>query len=480
MMILKHRLSIVILLACLLLVACTAPPRATKLTGTFAFVNVNLIPMDCERTIPNQTIIILDGRIHEIGPAKTVKVPDRAVLIDGRDKYLMPGLADMHVHVIEEDQLILFIANGVTTVRNMWGEPKHLEWRKRVSDGELLGPTIYTAGAIIDGDPPVFPESNVVTSLEQARITVSAQKQAGYDFLKVYNNLSIEVYDALITAARVEGFPVAGHVPVKVGLDHVLAAQQRCIEHLDGYETALASDDFISGGKKSLASLILTWTELDRNKTLDIVRRTSEAGTWNCPTLIVYEKWVPRDVANALLKRDEFKYLSPAEFKLHQPENNYTKAFTTEIFDAVAGGNKIRKELTRALHEGGARILLGTDCGNPLVVPGFSIHEELQHFVDAGLTPYEAIKAGTHDAAEFFNALDEFGTVSVGCRADLILVEANPLVDIGNAAKQVGVMVRGRWYLESDLQSRLKKLSHKYRDAETELPAPVPEGEGKR
>ncbi|MFH1313372.1 MAG: amidohydrolase family protein [Candidatus Eisenbacteria bacterium] len=433
--------------------------------------------MSSERIIPNQTIIIQDGRIHEIGPSQTVKVPDRAALIDGRNKYLMPGLADMHAHVIEVDHLLLFVANGVTTVRNMWGLPEHLEWRKRVSDGELLGPTIYTAGAIIDGDPPVFPESEVVTSPEQARLVVSDQKEAGYDFLKVYNNLSIEVYDALIAAAGEEGMTVAGHVPTAVGLDRVLAARQRCIEHLDGYETALASDDCTSVRQSGLASLVLTWTDLDRTKIPDIVRRTYEADAWNCPTLIVYEKWLPPDEAHALLKREEFRYLSPSELEFHQPENNYTKTFTSEMFDAVALGNPIRKELTGSLHEGGVRVLLGTDCGNPLVVPGFSIHEELQNFVDAGLTPYEAIKAGTHDAAEFFDALDEFGTVTVGSRADLILTEANPLDDVKNVGKRVGVMVRGKWYTEIEMKSRLDEIAARYFSERADDSTPDQEGQ---
>ncbi|MFH1311965.1 MAG: amidohydrolase family protein [Candidatus Eisenbacteria bacterium] len=462
MMIVKHRVFMVSLLACLLLAACTAEHGEGNLTEAFAFVNVNLVPMDRERIIQNQTIIIQDGRVHKIGPAETVKVPDRATVIDGRDKYLMPGLADMHAHVIEVDQLSVLIANGVTTVRNMWGEPKHLEWRQRINDGDLLGPTIYTAGAIIDGDPPVFPESEVVTSPEQARIVVSKQREAGYDFLKVYNNLSVEVYDALITAAREDAIPIAGHVPANVGLDHVLAARQRCIEHLDGYEVALASDECAHVEKSGLAALILTWTELDRNKIPNIVRQTCEAGTWVCPTLIVYEKWVPLAEVNALLERDEFRYLSPSEREFHLPQNSYTNSFTPEIFNAVALGNPVRKELTRLLHDGGVRILLGTDCGNPLVVPGFSIQEELQNFVDAGLTPYEAIKAGTHDAAEFFDAVDEFGTVTVGSRADLILLEGNPLDDVKNIGIRVGVMVRGKWYAESELKSKLDELAAHY------------------
>ncbi len=466
-MTLNQRTYVVSLLAVLLLTTPIAAPGAQTDNGVYAFVDVNLVPMNCEEIIRNQTVIVQDGRISEIGPARAVKVPDKAVVIYGRNKYLMPGLADMHAHIIEADQLILFIANGVTTVRNMAGDSEVLEWRRRVNTGRLLGPTIYTAGAIIDGDPPTFPECEVVASPEQVRAVVSKQREAGFDFLKVYNNLSISAYDTLIEVAREEGIPVAGHVPTEVGLAHVLESHQRCIEHLDGYETALVSDDCEFPGKSGFSSLIMSWVEIDRGKIPGIVQQTYEAQTWNCPTLIVYEKWVPPDEASAILKREEFKYLSPSEFEFHLPGNNYTKEFTPEMFKAVAEGNPIRKELTKSLYDGGVRILLGTDCGNPLVVPGFSIHEELQNLVDAGLTPYEAIKAGTHDAAEFFDALDEFGTVTVGGRADLILVEADPLDEVKNIGRRVGVMVRGRWYPESELKSKLDDIAGRYSEENT-------------
>ncbi len=448
-----------------------------RAAGITAFLHVNVVPMDRELVLPDQTVIVRGDRIVEIGPAATLKVPVEATRIDGRGKYLMPGLADMHAHVMEKDQLILFVTNGVTTVRNMSGEPKHIEWRNRIVEANLLGPTIYTAGPIVDGDPPVWPTSVVITKPEQASTIVAEQKEAGYDFLKVYNNLTVEAYDALTQAAGKQRIPVAGHVPVKVGLEHVLKARQRCIEHLDGYETALASDDCASARKNNFASLILAWLELDEQKIPNMVRETREAGTWNCPTLIVYDKWIPPDEANVVLERDEFRYLSPAELDYHRPGNNYLKPFTPEMFEAVAAGKSARRKLTKALHDGGARILLGTDCANPLIVPGFSLHEELQNFVDAGLTPYEAIKAGTHDAAEFFDALDEWGTVAAGRRADLILLDANPLDDVANVAKRIGVMVRGKWYPQNDLQAKLDALAEKYAKAKIETATEPPEAE---
>ena len=430
---------------------------------TYSITNVNVVPMDREVILNNYTIIVEGERIRSMAPTAKLTPLKDSIIIDGTNKYIMPGLADMHVHVFEEDQLSLFIANGVTTVRNMWGIPKNLDWRKRINDGKLLGPRIYTAGNMIDGNPPVFPESEAVTSIDKAREIVLNQKRAGYDFIKVYNNLTIEVYNEVIKTARDVGIPVAGHVPVNVGLDHVLESKQDCIEHLDGYEKVLASTKSESANKNRLTSMILDWIKFDRDKIPEIVRRTSESNTWNCPTLIVYEKWVPLKEVKKIMNRREFKYLSPSELEFHDPEkDNYTKAFASDIFEAVLEGNLIRKELVKTLYKGGARILLGTDCGNPLVVHGFSIHEELQNFVDAGLTPYETIKTGTYDAADFLNALDEFGSIAIGKRADFILLETNPLDDVKNIKNHVGVMVRGKWYSQPILQSKLDDLILKY------------------
>jgi imidazolonepropionase-like amidohydrolase/pimeloyl-ACP methyl ester carboxylesterase len=429
--------------------------------------------MDHERVLPHQTVVVSGDRITNIGPAPKVQVPEAAVVIDGRGRYLMPGLADMHAHVLVEDELILFIANGVTTARNMAGGPEHLAWRARIKQGDLVGPTIYTAGPFIDGDPPEWPDSTVVTTHEQAQDAVSAQKKAGYDFLKVYNSLTREAYDALTQVAKSHGIPVTGHVPRDVGLHRALAARQRCIEHLDGYEVALISDDAPSIDRKAFAHLFF-WLHLDTSKIPDLVCKTREAGTWNCPTLIVPQRWVSPDEATALLKRDEFRYVAPEMLEYHLPGNNYLKDFTPELFEAAAAGDRVRKRLTKALHDGGARILLGTDCANPLVIHGFSLHEELRNFVDAGLTPYQAIKAGTHDAAEFFDALDEFGTVTEGRRGDLLLLEENPLDNVSNVAKRLGVMVRGKWYPQAELQARLEALAEKYAEERAAAAAQLP------
>ena len=234
-----------VLLACCSVVGCMTQPDAQKAGEALAFVSVTVVPMDSERVMADQTVIVRDGRIDEIGPASQAHVPENAVVIDGRGRYLMPGLADMHVHLESEDpaSLAVFLANGVTTVRCMWGNPEILQWRRDVESGELLGPTIYTTGPILDGDPPYWPGSTVITTPEQAVREVAAEKQAGYDAVKVLDNLLPDVYEAVLRAAREQGLPVYGHVPWRVGLEDALGGGQKSFEHITDWMHALLPDD---------------------------------------------------------------------------------------------------------------------------------------------------------------------------------------------------------------------------------------------
>jgi imidazolonepropionase-like amidohydrolase len=423
-----------------------------------AFVHVTVVPMDRERVLENWTVVVADGRIRELGPSVAIEIPKRATLIDGRGKYLMPGLADMHAHTWEEDELPLFLANGVTTIRNMFGGPIHLRWKKRIAAGDLVGPTIYTAGPIIDGNPPIWPGA-VVEDKTRAREIVTEQHAAGYDFLKVYSRLSPAAYDAVIQEGTTRGLSVSGHVPDSVGLAAALRSGIKSIEHLSGYEVLATKQT--GPGEEAI------WARLDESQFAAVARETAKSGTWNCPTLVLYQHRIAPgepEFLRRLVERPEMRYVSPETVRQWHPENNYLNGSSPARAASSRGrGDVMRKKLVRALHDAGARLLLGTDCGNPFVVPGFSAHLELRNFVDAGLSPFEAIRAGTSGAAEFMNAAAEFGTVAAGSRADLILVEGNPLEDVSNVDKRAGVMVRGEWYSHTDLQSELEKLAKQFR-----------------
>lgn len=436
------------------------------INAVIAFVNVNIVPMDTERVIPNQTVVIRQGRISVVGDAKRIHIPKNAIKIDGRGKYLMPGLVDMHVHLEYFDrdaQLLLFLAAGVTTVRNMDGRSNILEWRKRIADGSLLGPTIITAGAILEGKPPARNDNLVVETPAQAIAAVTEQKQAGYDFIKVYHTLNQETYQAIIKTAKQNNLVVAGHVPRSIGLRSALAAGQKSIEHLEGYADEIEADDSPIRSQRSWLKRFFSF-KTDNRKIRDIVEATHQANVWNVPTLIEKQRSaLPADTVQSLLKRPEMNYLPPETAGIWSQTNmRVTSRMSLEDSVKLSEGEAMQKRLLKALHDGGARLLIGTDTPNAFVIPGFSVQEELQNFVAAGLTPYQALKAATRDAADFVGKSDEFGTITVGRRADMILVEGNPLENITSVSRRIGVMSRGRWLAASELQKQLDALAASY------------------
>ncbi len=217
-------------------------------TPTVAFVDVTVIPMDRERLLLDQTVIVRDGNIAALGDSRAIAVPTDALVIDGRGRYLMPGLVDMHVHVLERGELLLFVANGVTTIRNMWGGMNfvdHLAWREQIEQGELFGPTLYTSGPIMEGPPKTMPLMEIYASPSTAVDSVSSQVKAGYDFIKVYDHLDRPTYDAIVEAAAAQDIRVVGHTPELVGLDGVFASGQATIEHLSGFIDNDAGDYII-------------------------------------------------------------------------------------------------------------------------------------------------------------------------------------------------------------------------------------------
>ncbi|HEX8638851.1 MAG TPA: amidohydrolase family protein [Pyrinomonadaceae bacterium] len=435
-----------------------APEAETKIT---AFVNVNVVPMDDERVLTNQTVIVRGGRIAEIGAAKKIKIPTDAVHIDGRGKFLMPGLVDMHAHLpngsgtIDDaagQQLRLFLLNGVTTVRNMLGNPGHLVLRDKINRGELIAPTIFTAGAPLLG-------SNV-PSPEAAVRVVAAQKNAGYDLIKIHENLSLETYAAIVAEAYKNGIPFAGHATATVGLERVLKARQTSIEHLDGYIQFIVADN---APVKPTASQIQTGEVLnyvDEKKIPAAVKATKDANVWNTPTLALFQVIAGNDKTEDLLKLPEMRYVPQRarDFFVKQKQG------ITDV--SAADGEKftrLRYRLTRELQKSGAKLLIGSDPGQFFLIAGFATHKELQSFARAGLTPYQALAAATKNPAEylstFMKAPNDFGTIEVGKRADLLLLDANPLQSISNAQKIAGVMTRGHWISKDEILKTLEDIA---------------------
>jgi imidazolonepropionase-like amidohydrolase len=455
-----RRVSISIWLVFGLAIAFCNLSAAAQHASTTAFIHVNVVPMDREIVLRDQTVVVKDGKIVALGPTRSIKLPKGSQRIEGSNQYLMPGLADMHIHFIrpatakkqpssadtyaqENPRLaLLFVANGVTTVRNMWGHPAIRALNDDIHKGRLIGPTIYSVGPVTDGDPPTFAGMRIVTTDEQARQAVREDKEAGYIGIKVYNRLSPSAYKAIVAEAAEQRLPVMGHVPRAVGLAGAIEAHQKSLEHFSSFMRAALPD----GMMQADLSMEEILTRADLNKLPTIAEAVAAAGSWVCPTVVqvqmdsdpkLWEKersFVPSGVVD--------RYKESGKLIPFPPQGPAAKPF------ALA--------LVRALHEKRAGLLAGTDAYKLNVIPGFSLLQELKYFVEAGLSPYEAIKAGTRDAARFLNQENEFGTVAVGRRAELILLSANPLDDVGNVAKRTGVMLRGEWLTEEKLQRRLR------------------------
>jgi imidazolonepropionase-like amidohydrolase len=439
----------------------TAEPVAPAEQG-LAFVDVSIVPMDADHVLEHQTVLIRGDRIAALGPAASTPVPDGATRIEGHGKWLMPGLVDMHVHLGDADDGTLYVANGVTTIRNMWGTLETLATRADYAAGRALGPTVYTTGPILDGKPPIWPGSLAIENAEEADKELTAEKAAGYDFVKVYSRLGKDAYLGILAAAKKHGLRVVGHVPDAVGLDSVLAAGgQESTEHLLGYLMAVQEDHSPALGKPEVgANSRVALAHVDDAKLADIVRRTKAAGVWNCVTLVFFERFAALDDRDALLRLPAVKYVSAEQLATWDPKKDFRmQGMTTKDFATVRALVAFDERVTRALRDAGARLLLGTDTSNPFVIAGFAVHEELALLVDAGLTPFEALRAGTADAAEFLHAEREFGRVAPGLRADLILVDGNPLADVHNAARTSGVVLRGQWLPAVRLEAALDRLA---------------------
>lgn len=445
--------ALLLTLASLVAVAPSARQAAAKgpsddTTAVVAFESVSVVPMDQERILDSQTVIVRDGKIAEIGPSGGVPVPTGAQRVDGRGKYLMPGIAEMHAHVPARDDpmletaMALYVLTGATTIRAMMGTPDQLEYRRQIASGELFGPTLFAVGPPFDGKN--------ISGPDDAAAKVREYHAAGFDVLKIFSGPSRAEYDAILGTARELHMPVSGHVPASVGVRHAIESGQS-IEHLDGYVEEI-------GGN---------WKRIP-----DLVRLTKAAGVWNTPTMDVWKTILGLRDAEALFReRPEIQYMprpvvdqwSRRVRELHRKNPVRGALERLGIGTSAEDVAALRDSLLRALSQGGARLLLGSDSPQVFNVPGFSLAHEMEAMVAAGLPTWDVLAAATRNPAEYFGRSAEFGTVEVGKRADLILVDGNPLADIRNVHRQAGVMLRGRWLPAEEISRRLAQIAQQWK-----------------
>ncbi|MEM9301610.1 MAG: amidohydrolase family protein [Pseudomonadota bacterium] len=414
--------------------------------AAIAFVGVNVLPMDVPEPLVDQVVTNLDARIRSVAPRTNAAVPQGTTLLRAPGAWLMPGLVDSHVHLIVSDDhlendLFTIIANGVTTVRQMWGQAGVRELRDAIDAGDVVGPRILTASPGIEGPQSYWPQTIVVTDATEARSAVRTAAADGFDFIKVYSRLSVANYEAIIEEASAAGIPVVGHVSGQIGIDRALAGHHT-IEHLDGYAARVS--------RSGMAS----WAApLSASRVGEMAAASAAFGVWNVPTQVVIER--SRADVDRIRNSRDWRLLSPAyrewfDDPLTQPGSPPTIALDNRL------------TMIRALWDAGAPLAVGTDAGVQYVLPGPSIHEELAHFRAAGIPAFGALQAATWHGARMLGREANFGRVVPGLSADLLLLADDPRLFPSTFRASLGVMVRGRWWSRAGIDARLAEIEASY------------------
>ena len=432
---------------------CAGPSLAADAPAITAFVNVNVVPMDRERVLHGQTVIVEGGRIAAIG--RGLKVPAGATVIDGAGRYLSPGLADMHNHSDTREDLALFLANGVTTMLNM-GEAKNSfvgRTRLAVDRGEVPGPRVLAALAV-DGSPQYG--HLVVATPEDARAAVRLAKANGYAFIKVYNNLTPEVFAALVAAAKAEGLAVVGHGVSSVGLEKQLEAGQAMVAHAEEFFYTF----FTPPGAPQTDAVP------DPNRIPEAIALLKRTGAFVVADLHNYAtiagQFGKPEVVAGYLAMPEARYLSPAD-RVSWANSGYQKR-NADLSGRVA----FLRIFIKAMANAGVPLMSGGDAPSiPGLVPGFSVHRNLAMLEQAGLSRFQILSLATRVPGELVNryapGAAPVGTVTVGSRADLVMTDANPLDGLGTLERPAGVMANGRWFDAAELNAMIEGVASKYR-----------------
>ncbi|AXY76045.1 hypothetical protein D3H65_19555 [Paraflavitalea soli] len=446
-------------------------------TGSFAqskrliLQNINVVDVEKGKILSGQTVSITGDRISSITKASSFKAAATDSVVESTGQYLIPGLWDMHTHVWAPDYFFsLFIANGITGIRGMFEQAQFAtQWRQRGLTAGDLAPRGFYAGPIVDGPKPIWPGSVAVSDAAQGRKVVDSLKnQLKVDFIKVYSLLEREPFFAIADESKKAGIVFAGHVPNKVTLLEAAKAGQKSMEHLYGFiEGASDSSDYYYGLVQGTIKDTTLATRLARRaflrrtfsekKLAAMVKELKGYGTWICPTMTV-NRGIAYLTDSAFRKDDRLVYVAAMIKNMWDPRNDFRlRTAGPEYFNGEKLEYELKKKIIRALNQAGIPLLAGTDTPNPYCFPGFSLQDELQIFTECGLSPLQALQTATLNPALYFGIQKDLGTVANGKIADLVVLKANPLDDIGNTRKIGAVILKGRFIGSAEVDGLLQK-----------------------
>lgn len=396
--------------------------------NSYLIKNVNILTMTSDSVLRDQMILLRDGIIVQI--AKEIAVSGMTI-IDGKDGYLMPGLIDMHVHVWDEYELGLYLANGVTTVRNLWGQPMHLRMKKSIHQEDIIGPVFFTSSPKLTGPVFIGDDNLQLFSPEQARTKIREYKERGYDFIKTYNGLTVDLYDAVLQEARAQELDIVAHPSSEVQYSYHFKPEIVTIEHAEDIVQQPLNYKLDTAGLNAVVDLF-----------------ASNPDATLCPTLAVYYNIYRLITEDRILDSKELKYINPLIRKVDSKAQfdrwAQTKVNDPDIGIKIKDQHEFHLFAINKLYGKGVNIVAGTDAGIGVTPAGYAIYQELDFYRQAGMSNYEALKTATINPSKTHDSFKNMGSIEPGKMANLILVNENPLITFETLKEPELLFIRGR------------------------------------
>lgn len=462
------------LAATLLAAAGTANAQGSRTPlapGLTVITNVHVIPMTDRAVIRDAAVLVRNGRVERVGPARQVGVPNGARVIDGKGGYLIPGLSDMHTHLYA-DQYIpdtvgraevgVMLANGITTARLMIGTPAQLALRKDIEAGRVLGPNLWTASPHLSGRPDT--NARVVRTPEEGRAAVRELGPAGYDFIKITNFVPPDAYEAVMDEANKGGFRVDGHINAGVSVARAAALGQHQ-QHLDGWFEEILADSVTTRASLTQYGVydLKRWPSLeaiDERKIAPLAGRVARSKVFVTPTLVLFNTYFAIDASEEAARRLPDWELIPSKFRgavVKAMANYWSPAnLAVRTPERRARYMELRNRIVKALADSGANLVAGSDAPDFMMAMGYPLHRELEALVKAGLSPWQVLSMATRNPADFLGASTEWGTIAPGRRADFVLLAGNPLDDIRHTTRIEATSIGGRWLARAELDAHVE------------------------